>query len=149
MRTHPRNDDMQTAGARERVRAVRRAATLLALPLLVLALSGGGCDESERTPGDATGPRVEVIPDEATLATGQVLDFDVLIDGTDGEGVTWDIVAEPEPGSITGDGVYTAPDTVPVPATFLIEARVQAAFDTPGFAEVTIVDPPSKRWPEE
>ena len=100
----------------------------------------GGCDEHGRTPGDVTGPLVTVVPDHATLETGESIDFDVTITGTDNDAVIWRILADPAPGTIDQDGVYTAPDTVPEPAVVIIEAEAQAAIDQPGRAEVTIVE---------
>lgn len=121
-------------------RARLRRAHLVAGLAFVVAFASSGCDDDGRTkPGDVDGPLVRVIPSEATIEAGASFDFDALIDGAASDALIWRIVAEPTPGTIDQDGVYTAPDTVPAPPTVLIEAESQAALDHVGRAVVTIV----------
>jgi hypothetical protein len=117
-----------------------------ALPVVVGVVVAvfAACDEHTGTPGD-TSPEVRVVPEIAELPTGESLDFDALLNGTDADGVSWTILGDPPRGSITSEGVYTAPDTIPEPPTVVIEATVQAVLDRPGRAEVTIVPPAEAR----
>ena len=112
-----------------------RTLALLVLGCFVLT----GCDDDDPRPGDATGPEVNVIPREVNLPVGDTVDFDVIVDGVDTQDVAWSIVGEVQPGEIDGFGVYTAPDTIPSPATVLIQAEAFANPTNLAFAEVTIV----------
>ncbi len=125
-----------------RIHTRSRALSVVA-GVVIAALAG--CDEHTGTPGD-TSPDVRVVPEVAQLETGESLDFDALLNGTDADGVNWTILGDPPRGSITPEGVYTAPDTIPDPPTVVIEATVQAVLDRPGRAEVTIVPPAGARF---
>lgn len=115
---------------------------------LLVASALVGCDgDGGARPGDVQSPRVTIIPSEATIETGQSLDFDVWIDGAASDAVIWRIVAEPAPGALDQNGIYTAPDTVPSPPTVLIEAESQAGIDQVGRAVVTIVPASSETLP--
>ena len=118
------------------------------LALLFALVFASACDDDGRRPGSALDPAVEVIPEAITLRTSQSVDFDVIVTGADTDEVEWRIVNDPAPGSITGDGVYTAPDTVPVPPLVLIEAELLSSFPGVGRAEVTIVPPATGVLPE-
>ena len=126
------------------MRRIHTRSRVLPVIVGVVIAAFGGCDEHTGTPGD-TSPEVRVVPEVARVETGESLDFDALLNGTDADGVSWTILGDPPRGSITPEGVYTAPDTIPEPPTVVIEATVQAVLDRPGRAEVTIVPPAGAR----
>lgn len=128
-------------------RRTPRALTVVTYGLIFAAALIGCDDDGGTRPGDVQGPRVSIVPSEATLETGQTLDFDVLIDGSASDAVIWSIVAEPAPGVLDQNGAYTAPDTVPSPPTVLIEAQSQAGIDQVGRAVVTIVPASTETLP--
>lgn len=83
-------------------------------------------------------PSLRISPLTAKLATGQTRQF---LTGEDG--VTWAVVgsqcAKTDCGSISTDGLYTAPKTVPDPPSFRITATQTTPSLDSTYAEVTIV----------
>jgi hypothetical protein len=75
----------------------------IAAALLGLCLVGPGCEGTD--PADI---QVTVAPHEVTLAAGATTEFVAAVAGTDDKRVTWS-VPEPEGGSISAQGLYTAP----------------------------------------
>ncbi|HKX11690.1 MAG TPA: hypothetical protein VJP40_00965 [bacterium] len=87
------------------------------LTAAVLALFGAGCSGSD-IPKIAVqvAPLCVVVPP----GTSQQFDATIFVDsvdqGIDNAAVTWSVFGGDVNGSITGTGLYTAPNTVPPPA---------------------------------
>ena len=79
---------------------------LPALVSLTVMLSLAAPQQSPRTIISIT-----IDPPEATLHVGQVQKFSAVVHGGDSAGIEW-TVEEQEAGSITQDGVYTAPRVI-------------------------------------
>ena len=111
------------------------------IPGLALALTlTAGC--VART-SDVTGEQtvtVTVSPSDASLYTTQSLGFTASVTGTANRGVTWTVVQGPSGGSVTADGLYTAPSGTGV---FQVIAASQFAPSVIGTATVTVSDPPA------
>jgi hypothetical protein len=72
--------------------------------LLALLLATGASGQSRSI-------SVAVFPSESTLHFGQMQTFTAVITGTSDAALQW-AVLEPGGGTITGDGVYTAPENI-------------------------------------
>lgn len=102
---------------------------LLACSLILIscggALGGGG--------GGAQ--PVTISPPSASVPTGGAQQF------TANQAVTWGVTGGNINGTISANGLYTAPATVPDPATITVTATSAAQGATPGSATVTITKP--------
>lgn len=76
------------------------------LLLLVVLLASCGSNQSTRT--ISTNIRVAVTPTTLTLDQGATLQFSATVTGTTNTGVTWSVL-EQNGGTITAQGIYTAP----------------------------------------
>jgi DNA-binding beta-propeller fold protein YncE len=86
-----------------------------------------------------SGIRVTVLPAVATIGTGETFTFRASVTNDPTNSVTWS-VKETNAGTIDKDsGVYTAPNTVPTPATATIVATSKIDTTRTGTATVTIV----------
>lgn len=85
-----------------------------------------------------SGIRVTVIPATATVGTGESFQFNVNVSNDPTKSVTWS-VKESNAGTISATGLYTAPATVPTPATATIVATSKVDTTRTGSATVTIV----------
>jgi hypothetical protein len=111
--------------------------TAFGAALLIAGCGGGG---SSSSPSTSASPLTVTVSGPAnTLNTGGPFPFTAAVkDATSGEvssGVTWSVV-EPEGGTITPDGIYTAPE---VPGTYTVRAIAQADPGASGTASVTVV----------
>jgi hypothetical protein len=88
---------------------------------------------------------VSVSPATAQLGIGASEQFTAKVTGTTVTGVTWSVTGTGcsgvACGTITPSGVYTAPETVPTPATVSVTATSSADGVTSGSATVTIIIP--------
>ena len=95
----------------------------------------------------ATPVVVEVCPGTDSVQTGGSATFAATLANTTNSAVTWQVNnaagGSSTYGTITAAGVYTAPATVPSPATVTINAVSQADGTTAGSAQVTITAPPA------
>ncbi len=88
---------------------------------------------------------VQITPNPVNVGVGLTQQFTAVVVPDDApQTVTWTIANCPQGGCGTVDantGLYTAPATVPSPATFSVQAAVPPALDPSGFnqADVTIV----------
>src|ERR1700687_549864 len=85
-----------------------------------------------------SGIRVTVIPATATVGTGETFAFSVSVSNDPTKSVTWS-VKETNAGTIDANGIFTAPATVPSPATATIIATSKIDTTRTGSATVTIV----------
>lgn len=88
----------------------------------------------------ASSVSVSVSPSTAQVATGKQQQFTASVTGTTNTAVTWSLSGCTSGcGSISSSGVYTAPSTVPSPATFKVVATSVASTSASGSAQVTVV----------
>lgn len=85
------------------------------------------------------GSDITISPGKVTLHPGQTQQFKAEVPGAPASGVTWELIAGL--GSITNDGVYTAPETVAVQAslhasTTALKAAAQAGAPSAPIAHV-------------
>jgi hypothetical protein len=97
--------------------------------------------------GSASDITVSVSPAQVTLVVGQQQRFIASVSGTTLTNVTWQLTGAGCGGSgcgtLTSDGLYTAPASVPTPATVTITATSVADPSKSGAAVVTIAPPVS------
>jgi len=121
--------------------------------LLFVVLSGGlilsGCagltSTSSNAKGNgAAGAAVHVSPSSATVAVGSTQQFAATVTGTANTAVTWKVIggagcSGAACGTISGGGLYTAPATVPSPATLSVTVTSVADPTKSASASVTLV----------
>jgi len=81
---------------------------------------------------------VTVTPSSASVQVSTTKQFSATVNNSTNQGVTWTASA----GLISATGLYTAPASVPSPATVTIQATSQADTSAKGTAAVTITPPP-------
>ena len=95
--------------------------------------------------GSSSDVSVSVSPATATVLVGQQQRFVAFVAGTTITGVTWHLVGaacgSSACGTLTPDGVYTAPATLPSPAQVTVAATSVADPSKSGFAVVTVALP--------
>ncbi len=67
---------------------------------------------------------VALTPTAAAMLPGQAQTFTATVGGTSNTGVTWSIA--PATGTISSNGLYTAPDAIPAPGTVTLTATSMA-----------------------
>lgn len=82
---------------------------------------------------------VTVTPSSASVQVSTAKQFSATVNNATNQGVAWTASA----GSISAAGLYTAPASVPSPATVTIQATSQADTSAKGTALVTITPPPA------
>jgi hypothetical protein len=86
---------------------------------------------------------LSIAPQTASVYTGRTLQFTPTFNTTANTGVTWEVNStiggDVTHGTISSSGLYTAPATVPSPATVTITAISQADPTKSATAQVTIV----------
>lgn len=115
-----------------------RLALLVALPWMAVT----GCTRATKPP---PGIAITVSPTAARVGVGQQQQFTAMVQNASNTTVTWQIdgVAggNATVGTISASGLYTAPATVPNPATVTVSAASQADPSRTGSATVTIMAP--------
>lgn len=117
----------------------RRISFITLLPTLAFLLSacgsGGGGDPSpsENAPGSIS---IQISPNAPTIQTHETLQFTATVTGSNNAAVTWSL-SEAEGGSISAEGLYTAPE---IPGVFHVVATSQADPSRQEIATVTVVD---------
>jgi len=81
---------------------------------------------------------VTVTPSSASVQVSNTKQFTATVNNSANQGVTWTASA----GAISAAGLFTAPSSVPSPATVTIQATSQADTSAKGTASVTITPPP-------
>src|SRR6185369_9643620 len=81
---------------------------------------------------------VTVSPSSASVQVSNTKQFTATVNNSANQGVTWTASA----GAISAAGLFTAPSSVPSPATVTIQATSQADTSAKGTASVTITPPP-------
>jgi hypothetical protein len=122
-----------------------RGATALPV-LIVVAAFLVGCSgsssagQSGGSGGNSSGVNINLSPSSATVVVGQSVAFQATVTGTTNTAVTWEVNGMTGGNSTVGtvtSGVYTAPATVPNPASVTVTAVSQA--DTTQFKSATVL----------
>ncbi len=91
--------------------------------------------------------RVSISPPYAQMQPGQVAGFAASVTGSANTGVTWQVNnasgGSPAIGTISASGIFTAPATVPSPASVSITAVAAANQSVRATATITLVAQPS------
>jgi len=125
-------------------RAKARARVVLPLIISALAIPLASCGT---TSSKSTGPTVVTVivqPPSANLFLGQTQQFQATVTGATNTTVTWQVNGvtggTASTGTISAGGDYTAPETLPSPATVTVTAVSNADGQATGSASVTLMD---------
>jgi hypothetical protein len=123
--------------------AVRRlvlACVLLAMGAWTLSCGGGGAGSVTPPPPPPPSIQVVVTPNSGTVLLGETLAFTATVSNSTDTSVVWSVNGvtggSPQAGSITADGVYTAPADLPQGGTVQVTATSHA--DSSKFATVGV-----------
>src|SRR5438128_6539426 len=110
-----------------------------------LTSCGGGSSHSSSSVSTA----VHVSPSTAIVATGTTQQFTVTVTGITNTTVNWSVNGtaggNSTVGTISASGLYTAPSSIPNPATVQVTAADQASPSLTGSASVTVINPPDNQ----
>jgi hypothetical protein len=130
--------------------------TARCLSLLVSAFlisCGGGGSGNGSTSGSGGGgiissgpaPAVNILPQQAMLGVNQSQSFSVTVQNSSNTTVSWQVNSipggNPTIGTISASGAYTAPASIPNPATVQVMVVLQANTSASAAAAVTIIPP--------
>lgn len=116
-----------------------------ALFAVVVTNSAGSATSSNATLNVATaaGVAVQVSPNSASVSVGATQQFAATVAGTSNTAVNWSVngagCSGVACGTISGGGLYTAPSSVPSPATLLVKATSVADSSKSASASITVV----------
>src|SRR5258706_15419148 len=123
---------------------------LLVLPLL-LAIASNSCGGLVSSSAPPPPVIVTVTPSSAQPFAGATVPFTASVQNTGDSAVSWQgntiQVGNLTVGIVSDSGVYTAPDTVPTPATVTVTAVLQADPTKSASSSVTIQSQSSIRGP--
>jgi YVTN family beta-propeller protein len=86
-----------------------------------------------------SGLNISVSPKTATVGTSEAFQFFATIAGSTNTNVNWSVTGGSSNGTISTNGLYTAPATVPSPATVTVTATAAADPNKSATASVTVV----------
>lgn len=120
---------------------MKNIAVGMALVLFVVPILGtAGCDDDENVAGPSV--TVGVTPEAVTLDAGETQHFSAVVTGSSNTDVIWSVDGGPFPpyGTISEDGLYTAPGGNGIEVSGVFTVRATSAADTfkSGTATVTI-----------
>lgn len=110
--------------------------------LVLLASCSGTGNTGQNSGGGTSGITVTLTPTSATVVVSQSTAFQATVTGTMNTAVTWEVNGTVGGNSTVGTiagGVYTAPATVPNPATATVTAVSQASTTATATAAVLVV----------
>jgi Bacterial Ig-like domain (group 2) len=114
---------------------------LLGLPILLLISCGGGGGGNTNPPPVVI--QITISPTSATVSAAGTQQFTATVTGTTNTAVTWQVNGtaggNSTVGTIDNTGLYTAPTTVPSPATVTVTAASQADSTKTAPSTVTVV----------
>jgi hypothetical protein len=115
--------------------------------LMLAALAACGGKKSTTT----TAVTVVLSPASASVTTGATQQFTATVGNTTNTAVTWTVngisQGNSTVGFISSTGLYTAPNTVPTPASVTVAAKSEADTSVSGTATVTITAPATPSSP--
>jgi hypothetical protein len=89
-----------------------------------------------------------VLPPSPQVVSGAKEQFSAIVTGKVNSGVTWKIsgagCSGSACGSISPDGLYTAPTSIPNPASVIVTATLATAPSETASATVTVVQQPAR-----
>jgi hypothetical protein len=119
----------------------------ISFALLLLTLSGCVAAKSPVVSDPPFGIEISLNLSSVTVQTSAKQKFNATIKNTSNTGVTWQINGfiggDSAHGTVTADGMFTAPASVPSPATVTITAIAQADTSKTASAQVTIIATPA------
>ncbi len=110
----------------------RRALFLIVIAALLLEITS--CGSSAGAPPIS----VTVSSSAATIPVGGEVFFSATVVNSSNQAVTWAVAGGASNGSISANGEYTAPASVPAPPTVTVTATPQADTSVSGQASVTV-----------
>lgn len=127
-------------------------ACFITLVLVGIAVALAGCSAGGGNEEPPPTISVSISPATATCKIGESCSFAATVSGSANKAVTWSLsgagCAGVSCGTISADGVYTAPAAVPDPPTVTVRATSQAATGKSAVATLTIVsDVAVAVWP--
>ena len=105
---------------------------LIGFVLVLSLVACGGSDEVEKKHAGT----VVVSPHEATVRVGETFAFAATVDGAASTRITWSVDGGDANGTVTADGIYTAPD---MPGAYTVTATSAANAAKKDSASVTVV----------
>ncbi len=119
-----------------------RRASLFIVIALILVHTGCGSTGAKNTQPPPPGITVSVSPTGASVRAGATQPFTAAVAGTTDESVNWSVNGvlggNATVGTVSSNGVYTAPTTVPNPNTITVEAASAADASASASSEVTL-----------
>ena len=120
---------------------------VLAIITVWMCACGGGGSTKNPTPTPAPAVSISISPSSASVQTGATQQFTATVSNTTNTAVAWQVNSvtggNSTVGTISSSGLYTAPASVPNPATVTVSAISQADSSKTASASVTVTAPPS------
>ncbi len=117
-------------------------ASKLALSAILIVVSMSRCDVKERTPSIPVS--VTLIPAAANVLIGESMQFTASVLNASDHAVVWNLFGAgcsgAACGTISDNGLYTAPASVPTPPYVTVRATAAADFSKSASATITIVE---------
>jgi hypothetical protein len=124
---------------------ILRRTTLLVVLALLLVHTGCGSTSHKSSQPPPPEITVSVTPTAANVRAGATQPFTAAVAGTTNKSVIWSVngivTGNATTGTISSDGVYTAPATVPNPNAITVEAVSAAEASATALSEVTVWNP--------
>jgi hypothetical protein len=121
---------------------ILRRTSLLAVLALLLVHTGCGSTSNKNLQPPPPEITVSVTPTAASVRAGATQPFTATVAGTTNKSVTWSVngivTGNATTGTISSNGVYTAPATVPNPNVITVEAVSAADASATASSEVTL-----------
>ena len=114
------------------------AATLILQGCTASPFSTSSASSSSPAPPDPPVVAISVSPTSASVAATKTLQFTATVSGTVNTAVTWQVSGDATHGTISTSGLYTAPASVPNPASVTITVTSQADSTKSAAAAVTV-----------
>ena len=128
------------------------------LPAVLLAVSLAACSSTSQNNNTNNGGggsgtvSVSVSPSSVSVIVGESTGFTATVTGTTNTAVTWEVNnvvgGNSTVGTISVAGNYTAPASIPTPATVTVKAVSQADANRSGMASATVVSTQVNQNPE-
>jgi len=116
---------------------------LLATSACTLGCGGGGAGSVTQTPPPPPSISVSVTPGSGNVLLGETLSFTATVSNSTNTAVTWSVSGvaggSAQAGTISADGLYTAPIDLPTGGTVQVTATSQADASKSASATVTVV----------